>query len=506
MRKKFIIGMTALGLGAALAGGVGGYFIGEAIKQPAKDSSAIVEEIKEYDLPEDLANVSYTEYEIGDNYALLSSSAVGAYLLDKINNKTTFVISSYVSDYSQEVGGKVYFWMNNGTAFSIDTTTGEKININFETDAEIETVKFLNSNETNNLFLIETIRKNNSSLSYYLVVYGIESGANQKFLITNTILNLDTCVEFGDYYFLTSDNVRTTVNPIIINKSTQNVSTLSYYTLYNPLDSRGYYFDEGTNKLYGLFKTSNSSSYYVGVVKLDEATGSKLGSTSITDSILESSNTHLNIKKFTDGLLFNIVCSSYQTNVTYVSSEDIATELKYNNVSQFYTYDVLGHVVYSTQASSSNYYAQLLEFNDETKQLEAIYTEPEGSTQQHRCTIYSFNEKFYVQSGYNPAYRYAQITVTEDNKLEFTAISLVKPITSISYAVGDNQYIFSGNEDIFYYDFESDIYKQLVDSASVVELSNDGKIVTIYVDDGIKYEFNTETLSCKAVAIWESEE
>ena len=90
--------------------------------------------------------------------------------------------------------------------------------------------------------------------------------------------------------------------------------------------------------------------------------------------------------------------------------------------------------------------------------------------------------------------------------MEFTEISLVKPITSISYAVGDNQYIFSGNEDIFYYDFESDIYKQLVDSASVVELSNDGKIVTIYADDGIKYEFNTETLSCKAVAIWESEE
>ena len=99
------------------------------------------------------------------------------------------------------------------------------------------------------------------------------------------------------------------------------------------------------------------------------------------------------------------------------------------------------------------------------------------------------------------------MTFNDNGEISFKNLTLKTNPTYTKYQVGEKKYIIE-DSGLKYYDFENDIYKSLksVSSSSscdVVQLDIKDNIATIYASNNVKYEFNLETLTFKAVAYWE---
>jgi hypothetical protein len=170
------------------------------------------------------------------------------------------------------------------------------------------------------------------------------------------------------------------------------------------------------------------------------------------------------------------------------------------------SYIIDGKLLICPQTTTSNRYGTIAVFNESTKSLETIFTAlvSSSSSSYSYCTIYEFNGKYYVSAdGSN----FALMTKNKDGEFEFKTINLKCNLTSTKYKLDDDKYLFVDNG-IKYYDFATDTYKVLLsgnssNSYSIKDLSVDGDIVTIYVDNNVKYEFNLKSLTFKAVAYWQ---
>ncbi len=137
MSKKLIIDLASLGIGLAVAGGVGGYFVAGALNEnkiPTNQNGEITSQVEltDYNLPEEFNYVSYTIYEINDKFAMFSSSSVGSYILNKETKDFIFFNSSSISEHSEIINENMYFWLSNYNLFKFNVITGayETVSLN----------------------------------------------------------------------------------------------------------------------------------------------------------------------------------------------------------------------------------------------------------------------------------------------------------------------------------------------------------------------------------------
>lgn len=507
MSKKTIIGMAALGIGAAIIGGVGGHYISQVCKPkpPITQVTPGDASFKDYDLPDEFAYISYTAYDVGEKFALLSSSSLGTYLLDKEANKTTFFDTSYISTYSQEINGKTYFWLSNKILFSLEKNTGVRENISLGTGISFDSLSFIGNNG-NTLFL----KGYPTGSKYYFFTYNIDEEKSTVFELTNNQYSYaNVCIELGNFYLLTyseTNSSSTSRDMLVVDKTSGEISTISSHVLSQPFDSGSYFYDEETTKLYGVFK--NGSSNYFGVANLSEPSA---GVTKVLSSsvYLSYSGSYYKIQKQANGVMFMVVGSksvgSAPTSyATYVSAEGVATRLTYNNSTSISCFEVDGKNIFGleTVSNGSDRFAKLATFNEETMTFDIIYTEPVGDSNPHGCVVVEIDGQMYVRSGSSSSYKYAKMTNTDDG-FEFTNITLTGSTSGKRFEIGEGKFIFI--EQASYYDFKNDVYKKLIsgNSISIVDITMEKDIVTIYASNNVKYEFNTKTMAFKAVAYWE---
>ena len=100
MDKKIVIGMTALAIGTAVAGGVVGAtcFPYNGNNGPNNNGSQIQvdKNYDVYELPEVFKYSSFSEYEINDDFSIFSSGFGQSYVLDKKSGEFKFLMSSTV--------------------------------------------------------------------------------------------------------------------------------------------------------------------------------------------------------------------------------------------------------------------------------------------------------------------------------------------------------------------------------------------------------------------------
>ena len=504
MGKGLIIGLAGLGIGLAVAGGVGGYFIADAQnKEIPKNNemtteTTVEEEVAfcDYNFPEEFNYVSHSVYDIGENFALFSSSSVGSYLLNKETKDFTFFNSSYVSTYSKEINGSVYFWLANNNLFKFDVKQG-----NYEVVALNSGVAFSNLSfigYSGNTLLLKGYSSLSSSSTYHLVAFDTEKGQSQVFDITNTQYNYaDVCLDLGETYYLTriydiSTSSSSVCSSYLFNKESKDCITISDYYLYG----KSLYKVKGT-KMYAVLRNSTTNF----LCSIDTTDG--------TMTVLQTSFSGNG--KFFDcenGTIYSyqreLGNSGYYSSIYayYISFEDDSvTKIGYEDESPYCcTYVINDKLVFSPQTTTTNKYGRLALFNEETKQLETIFTALVSSSNSSSCTIYEFNGKYYVSSDNS---NFAVMEVTESGNFIFKKINLKCSLNATKYDLGENRYVFA-SEGIKFYDFDNDIYKSLTSSSiSVVDLTVEDNIVIIYASNNVKYEFNLTTLSFKAVAYWQ---
>lgn len=503
MNKKLIIGMTALCLGVAVGGGVGGYFINNAIDGNSlvkEENVEIVEGYKDYILPEDMNYTSYSIYEISDNFAMFSSSTVGMYMLNKQTKEFTFFNSSYVSSFSDTIGDYKYFWLGNNNLFKINGQTGEYDIVALNSGVAFSSLSFIGSNG-NKLFM-KGSDNSNSSNQYYFLSFDTVKGQSEVFSITNSQYNQITyCVELENAYFLTrlyevGSSSSTNYHSYLAKKEDLSITEINSYHLY----SKTSYLVKDS-KMYAVMKNEN----YMYMCKIDLTTGeiSKLGNTTVGTG----SYKFMPMKKgFIYGAVYNVNSESYSSNSTlyYISFEDDSiTPLSYGDTANVSCrcFVVNGQFLVSPISTSNNRYGSLATFDEESVSLNKIYTALVSSSSSSYCVIYEFNGKYYVSSdGSN----YSKMTFKEDGAIEFARVKLKCSITtSTKYELEENKYLFV-TSGLHYYDFATDTYKLLRSGdMKIEEMTIEDNLVYLYVNSGVKYEFNLDTLTFKAVAYWE---
>lgn len=494
MKKGLIIGMAGLGVGLAVAGGVGGYFISDSIKEtPIKnDNVSEITSYTDYNLPEDFNYASFTRYDIGENFAMFSSSSVGTYLLNKKTKDFTFFSDSVVSSASKEMNGYKYFWFINDYLFEFNIKTGEYKVVTLGFKVSLSYIDFFGCSD-NSVFMI--VRSIDSDC--YFLAYDATKETCDVYEINNSIYNSSSdCFDLGDYYYLTrtySSSSSSTYGSYLLNKESKEIVTVSDCYLYY---SSSYFVKN--SKMYAVMRKSSSAT----LCAVDLSSGSV--------EVLMSSvnNSGGKFFEYEKGVVFSSIAgfnsSSYAYYYAYYISfeDDSVSEIKLNSESvKCLAHIVNGKLVFSPYCSDK--YGKLALLNEETLELDVIYTATKSSSSSGvTCLFYEFNEKLYVSSDSTNFY---SVTIGESGEFEFNRISIkCKPSTIHKYEIAENRYIFD-DSGLAYYDFETDTYKVLLSSSSlsIKEISVDDSVVTLYVSNNIKYEFNLNTLSIKAVGYWE---
>lgn len=202
MEKKLIVGLAGLGIGLAVAGGVGGYFIANSTKEQKEENAVVAQEdFTDYNLPAEFNYVSYTLYDISENFSMFSSSSLGMYLLNKETKEFSFFNSSYISAsgaVSDEVNGFKYLWLNNKNLFKINTKTGDYEIVSLNSGVAFTYLYFI-GHDGNRIF----IKGNGSSNDYYFLVFDTEKYESDVYSITwSSYYDVDLAIDLGDYYFL----------------------------------------------------------------------------------------------------------------------------------------------------------------------------------------------------------------------------------------------------------------------------------------------------------------
>ncbi len=501
MSTKLVLGMAGLGICLAVAGGVGGFFIHDTINNQIPTTSQVEENTEtfdatDYNLPEDLYYTSYTIYDISDKYSLFSSSSVGCYLLNKETKEFTFFNSSSVSSCSDNINDNVYLWMTNYTLFKFNIETGNHEVISLSSEVVLTSMSFIGSCD-GNLF-IKGSSNATSSYKYYFAIYNTISGECEIVEITSTQYSYSNyCYDLGNYYFLTrtysSSSSTTTISSYLYNKESKEMITIQSYYLLNENS-----FVVRDDKMYAVMRYGTSTSI-CSVNLTDGAVTVLQSSVTTAGQVFELS------KGFVYSYQMSVNASSYTlVYAYYVSFEDdsvVTVGYEDSDATYMLTYNIEGQLLFSPRTdSSSNRYGKLAIFNEDTKYLETIYTSLVTSTSGSHCFIYEFNGEYFVSTD---STNFAKMTVSDNGEISFTDLTLSTNPTKTSYEIGNGKYIFE-DSGLKYYDFENDIYKSLKStSCTIVDISIEGNIVTIYTSDNVKYEFNLDTLAFKAVAYWE---
>jgi len=509
MGKGLIIGLAGLGVGLAVAGGVGGYFIHDSLdkKTPTKteENNAEVVSYTDYDFPEEFNYTSHTVYEVGEDFAMFSSQSIGMYFLNKKTKEFTFFNSSYVSSASKEVNGQKYFWLNNNNLFKVNTETGESEIVALNSGVAFAGLSFKGYSGDKILMIGYSTSGSYSTNQYYFLAYDTIKGTSDVYSITSNQYNYtEVAIDFGSCYYLSriynssSGSSSSTYDSYLLNKTTKEAVTVSSYYLYK---SNGYFVKD--DKVYAILKKGSSN--YLSTINLS------------TGAVVELESITYNIGTFYEYEKGLMLCQIREINGTnygsqyyayYVSFEDDSVKpLGFDGEEKTYTYAyvVNDKLVFTPYTTTTNRYGKLALFNETTKELETIYTAlVSSSSSWSYCSIYEFEGRYYVSSdGGN----YALMTVASNGDFTFKRINLKCSVLSKKYELAENQYILE-TEGLKYYDFENDVYKNLLSSSSsssvkIEKLDVEGNIATIYVSNNIKYEFNLTTLSFKAIAHWE---
>ena len=502
MSKKLIFGMAGLGIGLAVAGGVGGYFLSNAINKqiPTTTQNSTEElEITDYNLPEEFNYLSYTLYDINDKYAMFSSSSVGSYLLNKETKNFSFFNSSAVSSHSELINGKMYFWLTNYNIFKFDAETGVYETISLNSGIAFTNLSFIGYSGDN--IILKGASSATGSSNYYFAIYNTVDGKCDIIEISSSQYNYTTdCFDLGNYYYFTrmyttSSSSSSTYSSYLYNKETKQLITIESYYLVDE-DS----FVVKDNKLYAVLKNGTATS----LCSVNMASGEV--------SVLESVSTSGRIFELSKGFVYSyemkVNNSSYSSIYAYYTSyeDDSVVKIGYEDDDNIYmlSYYINGKLIFSPRTDTSSYrYGRLAIFNEETKKLETIYTALVSSSSYSHCMIYEFNGEYFVSSDNA---NFAKMTFGDNGEIEFKKLNLKANPNYTKYQIGENKYIIEDGG-LNYYDFENDIYKTLKSDGStncdVVKIDIDDNIVTIYASNNVKYEFNLSTLTFKAVAYWE---
>lgn len=506
MSKKLIIGLASLGIGLAVAGGVGGYFVADALNEnkiPTNQNGEITSQvdITDYNLPEEFNYVSYTIYDISDKFAMFSSSSVGSYLLNKETKDFTFFNSSSVSTYSQVVNGNMYFWLTNLNLFKVDIETGKYEIVSLNSGVAFTSLSFMGY--SGDKIVIKGSSNATGSLEYYFAIYNTLSGECEVIEISNTQYNYTTdCFDLGNYFYFTrtydvSSSSSGTYSSYLYNKESKQMITIESYYL---LNDDTYIVKE--NKMYAIMR--NGSSISLCSVDLTN------GEVSVLQSSMSSSGKMFELEKgFVYAYQKTINSNTYSSIYAYYTSyeDDSVVKIGYEDDDNTYiiAYYIEGHLLFAPRTdSSSNRYGRVAIFNEEIKKLETIYTSLVSSSSASYCNVYEFDGEYYISSDND---NFAKMTFNDNGDISFKNLTLKTNPTYTKYQVGEKKYIIEDNG-LKYYDFKNDIYKSLksVSSSSscdVVQLDIKDNIATIYASNNVKYEFNLETLTFKAVAYWE---
>lgn len=506
MSKKLIIGLASLGIGLAVAGGVGGYFVADALNEnkiPTNQNGEITSQvdITDYNLPEEFNYVSYTIYEINDKFAMFSSSSVGSYILNKETKDFIFFNSSSISEHSEIINENMYFWLSNYNLFKFNVNTGAYETVSLNSGVAFTNLSFIGYSGDN--IILKGSSNATSSLEYYFAIYNTMSGDCEVVEISNSQYNYTTnCLDLGNYFYFTriydlSSGSTSTYSSYLYNKESKQLTTIDSYYL---LDEDTFIVKE--NKMYAAMRNGTSTS---------------LCNVNLTNgqvSVLQSSiSTNGKFSELTKGFVYSYQMTlnnnGYSSSYAYYTSYEDGSVIKigYEDDDSIYmlTYNIEGHLLFSPRTdNSSNRYGRIAIFNEETKKLETIYTALVSSSSNSYCMIYEFDGKYFASSDND---NFAKIAFGENGEISFKKLNLKTNPTYTKYQVGEKKYIIE-DSGLKYYDFENDIYKSLksVSSSSscdVVQLDIKDNIATIYASNNVKYEFNLETLTFKAVAYWE---
>ena len=504
MSKKFIIGMAGLGIGLAAIGGIGGYFLSGAInKQLPTNQSDVIEEINmtDFNLPEEFNYVSYTLYDINDKFAMFSSSSVGCYLLNKETKEFSFFNSSSVSNRSKIVNGNMYFWLTNYNLFKFDVTTGVYETISLNSGVAFTNLSFIGYSGNN--MILKGSSNGTGSTKYYFAIYNTISGNCEVIEISSSQYSYITdCFDLGNYFYFTrvydsSSGSTSTYSSYLFNKESKQLTTIESYYL---VDEDSLVVKE--NKMYAVMRNGSSTSLCT--VNLTNG-----GVTVLQSSVSMSGKIFELEKGFVYSYQMTLNNSSYSSVYAYYTSyeDDSVVKIGYEDEDNLYmiTYNIEGHLLFSPRTdSSSSRYGRIAIFNEETKKLETIYTALVSSSSSSYCMIYEFDGEYFVSSDND---NFAKLIIGENGEISFKKLNLKTNPTRNKYQISEHKYIIE-DDGLKYYDFENDIYKSLKSNGSssycvVEKLDIKDNIATIYASNNVKYEFNLDTLTFKAVAYWE---
>ncbi len=507
MSKGLIIGLASLGIGLAIAGGVGGYFINDAISKKnvqipniTTDDEGTIYELKDYNFPEEFNYVSHTVYDIGDKFALFSSSTIGSYVLNKETKSFKFFNSSNVSSHSEIVNGYKYFWLSNNNLFKFNIETGEYEIVSMNSGVAFSSLTFIGNTETH-MFMKGYNSSAVSGTSYYVVDFDTEKGQSEVYSITSSeSYNIDSCIDLGDYLWTTKVYANlsssSTASSYIFNKKSKEKHTLESSMLYR----EGNYIIKD-KKLYAQLKRSSTTE----ICSVDLTSGE----ISTIQTLTYTGGTIFQLKK---GFLYcyymNVNSSSYSSTTAYYVSfeDDSATQIQTGSSSSYcIAYVVNDKILISPSSSSSgSKNGTLATFDEDSKTLTTIFTALVTSSSSYQCNIYRFEDRYYVSAdGSN----FALMQIEANGEFSFKNINLKVRPTADSVKLAENKYLYI-SDGIKYYDFETDMYKSLASSSSlkVKDVQVNGNIAIIYASNHIKYEFNMESLSFKTIAYWEETE
>ncbi|MBP3431773.1 MAG: hypothetical protein J6K39_02845 [Clostridia bacterium] len=470
--KGLILGMFGLGLGSALVGGVGGFLLAPQ----AESAQSIVDESREeFKLPDEFAHVSFNRYS-SSKYDFFTSSTLNAtYTLDVEKNDFKLLYNSSLTGF-YDAGDKIFLRYSDGRFGCLDSDR------EFTSVKALEKYSFLTifGSDSSNLYL--RVALNNV---YSLCVLNLETLESDVFDL-NGVSSVDLgagCV-IGDYYCFSSVGNSSTKVLHFVNKETKDVNTVSQAGF---LDITQFVVKD--NSLYSVFAKS-SSSYVLG--KID------LGTFELTSlKTYSGSQTSLKLRETELGMF--VYCGAY--NIDYLSFEDDSVT-SITTASSFGSFELGGKQYFSASKTEN---PSISVFDEETKTLVDVYvydlTNSSNSSLYFTLANFEGHNILELCKGSSSGYVAFNATVV-DGELKLEQILLKRSISGDVFKVSKDAYIWSGSG-VEYYDFESDTYLNLVANSTIVELTQEGDVVTLYASDNVKYEFNVKTLSIKAVAYWE---
>lgn len=498
MRKGLIIGMTALCVGSAVAGGVGGYFINKATTKTNNPQQSITE-YSEYDVPDVFSYSSPSVYSIGDNFALFSSSSAGTYLLNKETNKFEYFSSGYIQSVSDKINGDVYVWLSTSRLFKFNIKDGTSNAVSLNSGVSFNSLAFISSNMNGKLGFLGY-----GNSKYYFCVYDIENQATVKYGFSSLSYSssYNFVLETNNYYcigidYVTGHSSSYDAPLYIFDKNMETFSTISktnFYGLENILVK--------DDVLYGLFTIGSS---YGKICSIDLTTSTMTVFTNSTNTNYFYSSSW-EIQEYENGFILGSTISGSNYDILLCKFEDNSV----TSLGKGSTYTLNGQTLYGFVQDG---YGCVGTFNEETETFDVLYKSfISASSSSAYCSFDVVQNQLYFKfyDG-NSIYYYTKILNAEDGSLEFTNLSITGylPIyDDCYYSLGDNKYIVHSGKNTsvstYYYDFDTDTYKQLFYStSSFKEIKEENGKLYIYTTDGCKYEFNQSELSVKLVKIYE---